>query len=167
MPKPTLCVYYECTRTMDIEHCLTVRLDNWICEIQCTADKTLSQRLLYMSVARLPPLRTSTNNGTKIQINWKWQVKICKILDFKNTRCAVNLPRNTNTTHRGMENIANNKIPTRNQKMTTRLKEIILKISCDFTLKGYDEVRRYLYLCALKQKYERNCNHNIGAYGNR
>ncbi len=43
---------------MDIEHCFTVRLDR-IYQIRVAADKALTQRLLNMSVARLPPIRTS------------------------------------------------------------------------------------------------------------
>ena len=43
---------------MDIKHCLTVRKIR-SCEVQAAADKTLTQRLFNMSVARLPPVRTS------------------------------------------------------------------------------------------------------------
>ena len=43
---------------MDIEHCLTVRKIR-SCEVQAAADKTLTQRLLYMFVVCLPPVRTS------------------------------------------------------------------------------------------------------------
>ena len=42
---------------MDIKHCLIVRLDR-IYQIRVAADKTLTQRLLYMSDVRLLSIRT-------------------------------------------------------------------------------------------------------------
>ena len=65
MPKPTLYAYrngclgisvLQIHKTMGIGHCLTMRLD-WIYQIRVAADKTLTQRLLYVS----PPAREPVN----------------------------------------------------------------------------------------------------------
>ena len=62
---------------MDIKHCLIVRLDR-IYQIRVAADKTLTQRLFNMSVARLPPVRTSertTAQKYEKRMNWRIFVK--------------------------------------------------------------------------------------------
>ena len=52
---------------MDIEHCLTVRMDVELARFEQAADKTLTQRLLYICLS--PAFRPSgfgTNNGAKL-----------------------------------------------------------------------------------------------------
>ena len=51
-----------------------------ICEVPQAADKTLTQRLLNMSVARLPPARTSERTTwQKYEINGKWKTENGKV----------------------------------------------------------------------------------------
>ena len=58
--------------TMDIDHCLTVQQDVELARFEQAADKTLTQRLFIMFVARLPPVRLRNeqrDKNTKIILN--------------------------------------------------------------------------------------------------
>ena len=67
MPKPTLYAYTRIYTTMDIGHCLTVRIQDESCEVPQAADKTLTQRLLCLSPARKPVNGPRLVDAAKIQ----------------------------------------------------------------------------------------------------
>ena len=52
---------------MGIGHCLTVRIQDESCEVPQAADKTLTQRLLYLSPARKPVNGPRLVDAAKIQ----------------------------------------------------------------------------------------------------
>ena len=60
------------TQTMDIEHCLTVRIQDESCEVPQAADKTLTQRLLCLSPTRKPVNGPRKIDTAKVQKVFQW-----------------------------------------------------------------------------------------------
>ena len=69
---------------MGIEHCLTMRMDDEFAKFTRAADKTLTQRLFNMSVARLPPVRTSERTTRqRYEINGKVKTENGKVFGMR------------------------------------------------------------------------------------